>query len=182
MAASLSSLATTTKRRLRRPLHRANARSPSPAIAGADGASSLVLAAHVFRPSYAKPVQQQISEPDLRRMKPAVVPAVITITLCKLFGGFRFALPTLQTKERKAERRKTQFTNLRFLRSGARLARRARLPAFHHGSCLRDSRIPKAQPQATLPGTRPPVRAGVRPAAPARLQRAPRVPVIVPAG
>ena len=68
--------------------------------------------------------------------------------------GFHFVPSGLQTKERKAERRKTQTSILRTSRCGARLARRARLPAFHHGSCLRDSRIPKAQPQAMLPGER----------------------------
>ena len=44
------------------------------------------------------------------------------------------------TKERKeAERRQTQIRIRRIFRCGARLARRARLSAFHHGSRQRES-------------------------------------------
>src|SRR5258708_25150783 len=55
---------------------------------------------------------------------------------------------------KEAERRQTQINIRRILRCGARLARRARLSAFHHGSRLREYLIPKAQLQARLPGTR----------------------------
>ena len=91
-----------------------------------------------------------------------------------------------EKKEKEAERRKTLFRNHRSLagcgaappsQEGA-----ARLPAFHRGSCQRDSRIPTAQLRARLHGTRHPKRrASLRRCRP-RLQRAPRAPVIVPAG
>jgi len=50
--------------------------------------------------------------------------------------------PYKQQTKKEAERRKTLSTILRTLRCGAREASRARLPAFHHGSRQRDSRIP----------------------------------------
>src|SRR5579863_9721473 len=43
---------------------------------------------------------------------------------------------------------------IRICGCGARLARRARLSAFHHGSC-QGALAPFAQLQASLPGTRP---------------------------
>ena len=80
---------------------------------------------------------------------------------------------------------------------GSRSAERARLAAFHHGSCQREYFIPKAQLQARLPGTRPersirygrPNRgaetkrrcSGRYPRRPVPVQRAPRMPVIMPA-
>src|SRR5271169_6193382 len=54
---------------------------------------------------------------------------------------------------KEAERRQTLINIRRILRCGARLARRARLSAFHRGSHLREYLIPKAQLQARLPGT-----------------------------
>jgi hypothetical protein len=50
-----------------------------------------------------------------------------------LFFSSSFLPPDAKKKE--AERRKTLFTNLCNLRCSARLAKRARLPAFHRGSC-----------------------------------------------
>jgi len=44
--------------------------------------SFLLLAAHVFARAMPSQSHEQISEPDLRQMTPAVVPAAITITLC----------------------------------------------------------------------------------------------------
>jgi len=67
-------------------------------------------------------------------MAPAVVPACITILLRKE--------ESQPKKEKEAERRQTLITILRALRRGSREASRARLSAFHHGSCQRDSRIP----------------------------------------
>jgi hypothetical protein len=54
-------------------------------------------------------------------------------------------------KKGEAERRQTQIKPPRFPR-GARSAERARLSAFHRGSHLRESFIPKARLQARLPG------------------------------
>ena len=89
-------------------------------------------------------------------------------------------------KEKEAERRKTLFRNHRSL-AGCGAAPTltegaARLPAFHRGSCQRDSRIPTAQLRARLretgteSGGLPPASAGPG------YSDAPRVPVIVPAG
>ena len=50
-------------------------------------------------------------------------------------------------KKKEAERQKTLIRILCTLRYSSRLARRARLPAFHHGSCQRD-----ASPQGSAPG------------------------------
>src|SRR5580704_6445511 len=44
---------------------------------------------------------------------------------------------------KEAERRQTQVTNRRILRRGARSTERARLPAFHRGSHLRELFHPK---------------------------------------
>src|ERR1700733_8110231 len=44
---------------------------------------------------------------------------------------------------KEAERRQTQVTNRRILRHGARSTERARLPAFHRGSHLRELFHPK---------------------------------------
>src|SRR5579862_5962654 len=53
-----------------------------------------------------------------------------------------------EKRKRKAERRKTLIRILRNLFGrGSRLARRVRLPAFHHGSCQRD-----ASPQGSASG------------------------------
>ena len=97
--------------------------------------------------------------PDLRQMTPAVVfPAAITIIALQAIWwvSLRSTHPANfeRTKERKAERRKTRVRTSRTLRCGARFAKRARLAAFHHGSCLREYLIPKAQPQAMLRGKR----------------------------
>ena len=64
---------------------------------------------------------------------------------------------------------------------GSREASRARLPAFHHGSRQRDCSSPRRGFGPGFPGTAP-ISGGLPPPAPARLQRAPRTPVIVPAG
>src|SRR5580658_10214846 len=56
--------------------------------------------------------------------------------------GFRSAQPGLR-KMKEAERRQTQVTNRRILRCGARSTERARLPAFHRGSRLRELFHPK---------------------------------------
>jgi hypothetical protein len=50
-------------------------------------------------------------------------------------------------KKKEAERQKTLIRILCTLRYSSRLARRARLPAFHHGSCQRDF-----GPQGSAPG------------------------------
>ncbi len=141
--------------------------------------SDLVLAAHFFARAMPSQSHEQISEPDLRQMAPAVDPAAITITLCKLLGGFRgchrFApsglYPPYKRKKgkRNAERRRPVSSALA---CGARLARRARLPAFHHGSCLRESvASQRLSLRPCFSGNAAPIRAGVHPAAPARLQR-----------
>jgi hypothetical protein len=62
---------------------------------------------------------------------------------------------------------------------GARPAGRARLSAFHRGSCLGDPTPPLSSGYA-LPGTQ--ASTGVARLAPVPVQRAPRRPVIVPAG
>src|SRR5580700_7550382 len=59
---------------------------------------------------------------------------------------------------------------------------RARLPAFHRGSCRRDSCIPTAQLRARLRGASTDRWRGYPARRRPRLQRAPRVPVIVSAG
>ena len=71
------------------------------------------------------------------------------------------------TRKKEAERRKTLSIILRNLRCGAREASRARLPAFHHGSCQRDSRIPLGSARARLPGDTAPLSGGLPPPAPA---------------
>ena len=49
-------------------------------------------------------------------------------------------------RKKEAERRQTLSRILRNFRCGARFAKRARLWAFHHGSCPREYFIPRAQP------------------------------------
>ena len=96
------------------------------------------------------------------------------------------------TKEREAERRQTRISNLRTHNlhppplagrteegRGARPAGRARLSAFHRGSCLGDPTPPLSSGYA-LPGTE--ASTGVTRLEPVPVQRAPRRPVIVPAG
>ena len=65
-----------------------------------------------------------------------------------------FTRPSGLRKEKKeAERRKTLFRNLRSLAGcSTRPSGRARLPAFHRGSCQRNSCIPTAQLRARLRG------------------------------
>ena len=53
------------------------------------------------------------------------------------------AFPFLRKRRKEAERRQTQVTNRRILRRGARSTERARLPAFHRGSHLRELFHPK---------------------------------------
>ena len=100
--------------------------------------------------------------------------------------GFAFAQPTLQTNnkqnKKEAERRKTLSIILRNLRCGAREASRARLPAFHHGSRQRDSRIPEAQLGPGFPGLSADKRRVTPAGATPVYSDAPRAPVIVPAG
>src|ERR1700722_18189161 len=59
---------------------------------------------------------------------------------------------------KEAERRQTQGNHRRILRCGARSTERARLPAFHRGSPLRELFLPKgsASGQASCWGGRPP--------------------------
>jgi hypothetical protein len=66
---------------------------------------------------------------------------------------FVFLIPGGRKRKRNAERRR--LLNRRNRRCGTRLAGRARLPAFHRGSRQWDIAVPKALPQATLPGTWP---------------------------
>jgi len=106
--------------------------------------------------------------------------------------------PGYEEKKRKnkkeAERRKTLFRNLRSLagcgaaptltlrrKRGREKEGAARLPAFHGGSCPRDSRIPRLNSDQASRDTAPKRRASLRRHRP-RLQRAPRAPVMLPAG
>jgi len=72
----------------------------------------------------------------------------------------------MKNRKRNAERRCSVTTALA---RGTRLLGRARLSAFHCGSCLRDSRIPKAQLRTRLRGAQrqAPIGGGVLPPAPA---------------
>jgi hypothetical protein len=158
-----------------------------------------VLAARFVR-ARAMPSQtnKQISEPDLRQMTPAVASgfhhdhalhvgwakARSAVPTGSVSVGFAAAQPTLQTtnKQKEAERRKTLSIILRNLRCGAREASRARLPAFHHGSRQRDSRIPSAQLGPGFPGLGADKRRVTPAGAAPGCSDAPRVPVIVPAG
>jgi hypothetical protein len=67
--------------------------------------------------------------------------AVPTLCICLLrftaWASLRSAHPTKREKK-EAERRKALFRNHRIVRCGAAPAGAARLPAFHHGSRLRD--------------------------------------------
>ena len=84
-------------------------------------------------------------------------------------------------RKRKAERRKNaDHVILCTLRCSARLARRARPSAFHHGSRQRESsslRLTRARLRGDVVAT-----GRVTPPTPHPVQRAPRAPVIVPAG
>ena len=99
--------------------------------------------------------------------------------------GLRFAPSGLRKKERKeekeAERRKTLFRNRRSLagcgaaptltlprKRGRKKEGAARLPAFHGGSCPRDSRIPRLNSDQASRDTAPKA-AGFTPPAPAPL-------------
>src|SRR5580704_660036 len=88
----------------------------------------------------------------------------------------------LCTKERKGSGTPTDAEPyLRTFRCGARFAKRARLWAFHHGSCPREYFIPRAQPGPGFVTHRP--NAAGLPASPCGTSSdAPRAPVIVPAG
>jgi hypothetical protein len=105
---------------------------------------------------------------DLRQMAPVVGPAAVTITRGKFVAwversetqerrakrrcrslGFAFAQPRLRKEKRKAERRKALCNNLRALTGTARALRRARLSAFHHGTCGSDRTPPLSLSHAT---------------------------------
>ena len=110
-------------------------------------------------------------------------------------SGFAFAHPGHQPKK-EAERRQTLIFKCRNRRRGSRPAGRARLPAFHCGSCQGESLISKAQPRPELPETRSELTSlwtanrgesrqplhGCYPRRPVTVQRAPRAPVLLPAG
>jgi hypothetical protein len=104
--------------------------------------------------------------------------------------GFHFVPSGLRRKRRRNAVRRCSVTSA--LSRGAaptfilpRSRRRtqegaARLPAFHCGSCPRDSRIPRTQLRTRLRGAQHP--AGLSRRRQLRLQRAPRAPVMVPVG
>jgi hypothetical protein len=104
-------------------------------------------------------------------------------------------------KEKEAERRKTHSSNRRIRRCSARLAGRARLPAFHRGSRRRDCSSPRLSVRPCFLGFGRSVRSqsslqpGSENLAPlhgryprrknknlSQSSEAPRAPVIVPAG
>jgi hypothetical protein len=107
-----------------------------------------------------------IRSPDCAKRNPGT-----TFRISPLPGSLR---PTRATKsfrlasgnKRMRNAGTAQFTNLRVLRRGAHPAGRARLPAFHRGSCPRDSRIPRAQLRTMFRGTSAKL-GGVFPPAPA---------------
>ena len=111
---------------------------------------------------------------DLRQRLPAVVTGSLTICASSHDVSVR--------KKKEAERRKTLIRILCTLRYSSPLARGARPSAFHRGSDLRDSRIPKALHRARLRGCCA-CKRRVAPASTAPTSSgAPRTPVIVPAG
>ena len=84
--------------------------------------------------------------PDLRQLSPAVGPAFAS--------GIGTVTNERKRKRRKRNAKRTLFLNLRSLHCGTHPRGRARLPAFHRGSCPRDSRIPRAQLRTRLRGGR----------------------------
>ena len=114
-----------------------------------------------------------------------------------LSGGFRFAQPTLRSERKKeAERRQTCISTSASCDAARCNGRRARLSAFHRGSRLRRLERHWLSFRHALPGTRSGRRsqsfeqpgesdtvfAGVTRSLPVPVQRAPRRPVVMPAG
>ena len=79
---------------------------------------------------------------------------------------------------KEAERRQTQVTNRRIKRCGARHSERARLPAFHHGSHLRELFHPKGSASGQASGDV--VCTGVTRLRLSQSRDAPPAPVIMP--
>ncbi len=86
-----------------------------------------------------------------------------------------FCLPSYKEGRQNADRRRT---NRRAYGRGARSAERARLSAFHRGSCIGERTPPLSSSRASWDVTL----MGVTRLRPIPVQRAPRRPVIVPAG
>ena len=113
-----------SKRTCRGPLHHASRGPPPPLRGGGKGNRSRgAFRARVFASSVARIARSVIRD--------------------RRFGfnaGSRISLRSIRAtnKEREAERRQASITILRVLRRGARLAKRARLSAFHRGSRQRD--------------------------------------------
>ena len=138
-----------------------------------DNSQSFLLLATPARPSFANAILKE------------ALASTISVRLGRLVAtgfhhdharhrGFRFRSthPTNNKQHKKeAERRKTLSIILRTLRCGAAPTGAARLPAFHHGSCQRDSRIPSAQLGPGFPGTQRRYAAGYPRRRTARLQR-----------
>ena len=132
----------------------------------------------IFARAMPKPFQTKFQNPDLRQMAPAVDPAAVTIIALQ---AKTFCKP--RRKEIKGSGTpKDVGHNRRNFRCGARLARRARLPAFHHGSHLRELFHPKGSARARLPGHGADKRRVAPAGAGFGCSDAPRAPVLVPAG
>jgi hypothetical protein len=86
-----------------------------------------------------------------------------------------FCLPSSKEGRQNADRRRT---NRRAYGRGARSAERARLSAFHRGSCIGERTPPLSSSRASWDAAL----TGVTRLPPIPVQRAPRRPVIVPAG
>src|SRR5580704_2981444 len=81
---------------------------------------------------------------EATRQRPRLMPGRSAIGESHLHSSpSPFAFFFLHQRRREAERRQTQVTNRRILRCGARSTERARLPAFHRGSHLRELFHPK---------------------------------------
>jgi hypothetical protein len=195
-------LATKVKRRVRSPptiLRLRYGWSPSPAIAGEDEhhrSRGALRARVLIKPVQASSLQNPIFVRSIRWWFPASSrseskprspdeakrnPGTIDKLQCRSRISLR-SIRATKKEIKEAERRKALVPYLRTLRCGSRPAGRARLPAFHRGSCQRDSCIPTAQLRARLRGTSTRRWRGYPARRRTRLQRAPRVPVIVPAG